>query len=273
MLIARGVGFDIGARTLLDGVDFALAPGEVVALLGPNGSGKSTLVKCLAGLNRLTRGECYLNDRAVTGVAARELARLRAVLTQETSVFGDHLCGAIVELGRLAVAEAPGCTRQLVADAMALTGTAHLRERRYHTCSGGERQRVQLARVLAQLMPLEDGGEARFLMLDEPVSALDPAYQIGVLDLVARLSLSGLGVLVVLHDLNLAARFADRIVLLKEGAVAAAGTPREVLIPDTLQDVYDIGFRLAAIQDDGSPLVMPVDARSDPVGAMRARAD
>ncbi len=255
MLQANGVCVDVPARRLLHDIDLSLAAGELLVLLGPNGAGKSTLLRALAGEVRPAAGRITLNGQGVHEQAPATLARHRAVLSQGSAVFGDFTCAEIVELGRSAFAEPARMTADLAADAMALTGVSALARQPFRTCSGGEQQRVQLARVLAQLMPLS-GGAPACLLLDEPTAALDPAFQVSMLELVADLRSAGLAIMAVLHDLNVAAQFADRIVLLKDGRIRAEGSPAATLEPTTLESVYDTRFHCLQHESLPHPVVI-----------------
>ena len=261
MLAAQDLAVDIAGRRFITGAALSVSPGEVVALLGPNGAGKSTLLRALAGLQRIAGGRCTINGDDMARLAPARLAALRAVMTQEVAVFGRFRCGDIVALGRVAINEHPAAGARFAREAMTFTGTAHLANQPYDVCSGGEKQRVQLARVLAQLMPLERGDAARYLLLDEPIAALDPAYQLEILQLVQRLKAFPIGVLVVLHDINLAARFADRVVLMKAGAIHAAGDVKHTLTEQRLRSVYDTEF--LPVQHPAFPQPLMIARRSD----------
>ncbi|TDC71019.1 ABC transporter ATP-binding protein [Micromonospora sp. KC606] len=230
-----------GAMIVRD-VDLAVEPGEIVGLLGPNGSGKSSLLRCVYRRNRPTAGSVLLDGTDVWRQPARQVARHVAVLTQDTPVDLEHTVADLVALGRVphqsAVGGAGADDHQVVTDALRRCSLDDLDGRRVATLSGGERQRAHLARALAQ--------QPRLLLLDEPTNHLDLAHQLAVLDLVC-----GLGVTVVaaLHDIELAAAYCDRLVVLHRGAVAAAGPPRDVLTDRLLRDVYGVA---AEVTDDGS---------------------
>lgn len=236
MLRAENLSFLAGRRSLVSSVDFAVTAGEVVALLGPNGAGKSTLLKLLSAQIRPASGRVLFEGRALADWPPKELAKKRAVLPQSSTVPFDFTALEIVLLGRLPHGDGHFRTEEARA-AMALTESLHLEDRIVTTLSGGEMQRVQLARVLLQIGP---GPGPRCLMLDEPISNLDPAHQHGALQIVRDLARSGAGVLVVLHDLNLAAQYADRIVLMQEGRIVAQGSPDTVLTESRIEEVFSV---------------------------------
>jgi len=230
-----------GAR-LLSGVSLAIEPGRVLGLLGANGAGKSTLLAALAGELAPDSGRIEMNGTALSGMPARRQARQRAVLPQTPSLTFDLGVREVVAMGAYPFPELDPVQVQALTDAaLAMAGVPQLAARRYPELSGGEQQRVQFARVLAQCQALYDRQAPRYMLLDEPISSLDPKHQIELLDTTATLAHDhGVGVLVVLHDINLAARWCDRIVMLGGGTVAADGPPATVLTPAILRRVYDI---------------------------------
>ena len=262
MLRAMRLGYSAGGRDLVRELSMAVVPGEFVAVLGPNGAGKTTLLKLLAGEIEPHRGAVELNGKAMTTWRHAERARMRAVLPQESrlafaftalevALFGryPHRAGALTRQDR-AIAHA----------ALAATDCAHLLARDFTTLSGGEKARVQLARVLAQLWePCAIGARRlpRCLLLDEPTAALDLAHQHATLATARRFAREqgDIAVVAVLHDLNLAAQYADRLVMLQEGSVAAAGTPHEVLNAATIERVFGLAVRVLRHPDSGLPLI------------------
>jgi iron complex transport system ATP-binding protein len=259
------VSVEVEGASLLDGVSVAVAAGEVVAVAGPNGAGKSTLIATLAGDRRPTRGEVVLSGRPLGHWSAAELARRRAVMSAERSIAFGFRADEVALLGRLPMhgGRPTDADRALVRELLAEVDCAHLARRVYATLSTGERQRVALARAIAQVTdePVASAGTAdarteRFLLLDEPTSSLDPAHQHLALRLVRREAAAGRGVLAVLHDLNLAAAYADRIVLMAGGRVAASGSPRHVLRADLLEQVFGIPMLVMPHPHLEHPLVL-----------------
>lgn len=238
MLSAKTLSFCVAGKSLVDSVNFELRSGEMVALLGPNGAGKSTLLKMLCGQNKPTSGRVFFEDRELAQWPPRELARLRAVLPQSSAVPFDFTALEIVLLGRSPHGDAAS-HEETAREAMEKTESLHLADRTVTTLSGGEMQRVQLARVLVQI-GLRGGDSRRCLMLDEPISNLDPAHQHSALRIARDLARDGAGVLVVLHDLNLAAQYADRLVLMRQGRIVAEGNPDAVLTERQIGEVFNV---------------------------------
>ena len=240
-----------GAFSALDGVTLALAPGELVGLIGPNGSGKSTLLRALLGLQPLAAGRVTVDGTPRDHVDRRQLARRLAYLPQGGEAQWPLDVYNLVALGRLphrAPWRGPGpADHAAVERALARTATTHLARRTVSSLSGGERLRVHLARVLA--------GEPATLLADEPVAALDPYHQLAAMGLLRDHAAQGHGVLVVLHDLTLAARFCHRLVLLAEGRVVADGPPPAVLTAAHLAAAYHIGIH--AGDHEGEHYVIP----------------
>jgi iron complex transport system ATP-binding protein len=247
MLAATDLRVTLGGRAVLDGVSLAVRPGEVLAVLGPNGAGKSTLLRAFSGLLRPQTGAVSLDGRALRDWTPRELARRRAVLPQEAQLAFPFRVHEVVMLGRTPHAGAcrPSDHLRAIDAAMRAADIAVLADRPYPTLSGGERQRVQLARALAQIWrpdgpyaPASPG--ARYLLLDEPTNNLDLRHQDEVLATARRLAADGVGVLAILHDINLAAAFADRICLLKQGRIVAEGPAMAIIAEAPLAETFDV---------------------------------
>jgi iron complex transport system ATP-binding protein len=228
---AHGIGLAIGRKRLLDSVSLALAPGRVTILLGPNGAGKSTLIALLAAERRPTDGRLVIDGRPAEAWSVAALARRRAVLPQAATLAFGFTVAEVVTLGRLPFAGTADAAddAEAIAAARQRAAVAPLWPRAYATLSGGEQQRVQLARVLAQLWRPPAAAAPRTLLLDEPTAALDLQHRAVVVTLLRELAEAGIGVLAALHDLNLAAALADDVVLLRGGRVVAAG-PREAVL-------------------------------------------
>ncbi len=245
MISCEGVTVRIGAKSLLSDVSIAVGPGQLCVLVGPNGAGKSTLLHVLAGDRPPTEGAVTALGKRIDAWKPLELARVRAVLPQESALSFPFTVLEVALLGRgphvrySETAHDFAVTRQAIAS----VGLAQLEHRLYTTLSGGERQRVQLARALAQISGVAPG-TARILLLDEPTSSLDPAHQHSTLQLARSLARDGASVLAVLHDLNLAAQYADVVALLHQGRLQAFGPPAEVLREAPLSRVFGIPMRV-----------------------------
>ncbi|OYT70495.1 MAG: heme ABC transporter ATP-binding protein [Chloracidobacterium sp. CP2_5A] len=259
-LEARHISVILGGRCLLDDVSLALAPGEVTALLGPNGAGKSTLLKALSGDLQPTQGAVYLDGRPLDGWSLVERAQRRAVLPQESSLAFPFTAFEVVLLGRaphVALAETPHDIA-IARQAMQRTGVEHLALQRYPSLSGGERQRVQFARALAQIWEPLPHGAARWLLLDEPTASLDLAHQYEAMAVARQLAQDGVGVIVVVHDLNLAAYVADRVVALDRGRVAAEGRPEDALTPERIRSIFGLEVSVTPHPRHGRPCIVPL---------------
>jgi len=239
-LIAHQVQVMAGSSCLLHDVNVCLKPGQVAAILGPNGAGKSTLLWVLAGLRVPQHGDVQLDGQALQTYPPQGLAGRRALLAQDTSVAFDFLAHEVVELGRYPHRLKPSAHESsIVEEAMRLTDTWHLRDRRVAWLSGGERLRLQLARVLAQIWEPPSDGASRWLLLDEPTASLDLHHQHQVLETARDWAHQrGVGVVTVLHDLNLALRYTDQAWVLVNGRVVAQGWTDEVLTEHLLCDVW-----------------------------------
>jgi iron complex transport system ATP-binding protein len=243
MIVATDLGIRIGGVSLLRDTAICVAPGSFVAIIGPNGAGKSTLLRALAGELPPAEGRVTLDGMAVVRLPRGELARRRAVLPQAVRLAFPMLVEEVVALGRTPHFGAPTMKDddQAGAAAIARAGIGPLCGRSYDTLSGGEQQRVNLARVLAQIWTREPTAP-RYLLLDEPTAPLDVAQQHHVLRLVRELADSGIGVCAVLHDVNQAAMWADTIVALRGGRSVAHGTPAQVITAETLESIYAVPF-------------------------------
>lgn len=276
MLQAHGIAVQRGERQILADIDLSLPAGQVIGVLGANGAGKSTLLAALAGELSPSAGRITLNGRPLSAWSVAELARCRAVLPQSPSLQFDLPVATVIGMGaypharhtrtgaprtdsrdtaQAAIAE----DQRILQRVLALADVQDLYERRYRRLSGGEQQRVHLARVLYQLLLARQGhDEYRVLMLDEPTASLDPRHQLHLLSAVHTLvHEENVAALVIVHDLNLAAGCCDRLLLLGQGRVAACGTPAQVLTPDTLRQVYGVEATvLPHPNQPGRPLVV-----------------
>ncbi len=246
-----GIGFSVGAQVLLQPLSTELAHGQVTAILGPNGAGKSTLLNLLSGQCRPNTGQIWFNGQRMSLMSAPSLARVRAVMPQQTEVAFDYTVRDVVALGRFPHRHAPS-TREthIVDEALATTDVAHLTGRVLNSLSGGERARAHLARALAQIWEPPADNSARWLLLDEPTAALDLAHQHRSLALARKWAKQhGVGVVAVLHDLNLALRYCDSCLVLQRGRQVACGITQKVVTADCVQQVW--GVRATAVQADG----------------------
>lgn len=241
-----------GGVPVLNQVDIDLEPGVLTALIGPNGAGKSSLFGVLCGDTRPDCGQVLLDGRDVLSYTPKQLARRRAVLPQDHSIRFSYSVEEIVRLARLSHPVDVGADEQIISAALTDVEMDEMRNRDVQTLSGGEMGRAAFARVLAQTTPL--------VLLDEPTAALDLRHQELVLRRAQRLRSDGACVVVVLHDLNLAAAYADRVVLLSQGRIVADGPPRRVLTAKNIEDVYRQPVLIVEHPTRGCPLIVPTDA-------------
>jgi len=247
---ARNVGVAIDGVTILEGVDLDIVAGEVLALVGPNGAGKSTLLGVLAG-DEASSGSVDVAGRPIGDWRIADLARQRAVLAQDNQLSFPFTVLEVVEMGRSPWlrTERESEDDKAVLEAMRETAVTGFAPRHFPSLSGGERARVSLARVLAQ--------RTSILMLDEPTAALDLKHQEDVLRVARDRARAGDAVVVVLHDLNLAAAYADRIALLERGRLRAVGSPADVLTAELISDVYQYPVEIVT-RPSGDMLVIPI---------------
>lgn len=255
MLRVENVTYEINKRPLVKNLSFSMRCGEVVAVLGANGAGKSTLVKMLSGEKKKSEGNILLNGKCIYSYGSGELALKRAVLSQHNVVTVDFLVKEIVMMGRYPhYRNNPSLNDlEIVRQTMEICGVTELEDRSILTLSGGEQQRVQLARVLAQIWDCPGA----LLIMDEPVSGMDLQYQQQTLAIVAGLARKGFMVIAVLHDINLAAQYADRILMLKNGRKWNDGTPAEVLNTKNVYNIFAIEAEVSVNCGSLKPFVLP----------------
>ena len=254
-LAAEHVRLAYDDRVVVDDLDLELTEGSFTAIVGPNGCGKSTLLRALGRLMRPTSGQVLLDGQAIARTPTREVAKVLGLLPQSPVAPEGLTVADLVARGRHPhqswLRQWSRDDEAVVAEALAWTDMADLADRPVDALSGGQRQRAWISMALAQGTDL--------LLLDEPTTYLDLSHQIDVLELVGRLHAErGRTVVVVLHDLNLAARYAQRLVAMKDGAIAASGAPDEVLTERLLADVFDLEARVLADPVAGTPMVVPV---------------
>lgn len=252
LIEADAVCMKVRQATLLNNVSVRIHGGETVAIVGPNGAGKSTLLRLLSGDLRCSGGGVRLKGRDLESYASRDLAKHRVMLSQHVNVSFPFTVEEIVAMG---AGDRPRMVaKPLVDAAIAELELEPLRHRELPTLSGGEQQRAHFARILVQLACGEADHGPSVLLLDEPTSSLDLRYQINLVEIAKRRARSGTAVVAVLHDLNLAVRFADRIIVLRKGTVAADGSPTETITDSMIRDVFEVATSIGS--EDGQPYVL-----------------
>lgn len=258
MISADTISVRIGTRAILHGVSFRAEAGEVTAIVGPNGSGKTTLMRAISG-DVGYAGTVTLGGRDLRALRPWQAAELRGVLPQATALSFPFTVREIVRLGFLGgrLDAGDGSETEVVEAALARVDLEGFAGRFYQELSGGEQQRVQLARVLCQVWrPVRDG-VPRFLLLDEPVSSLDIRHQLAIMDIARDFAEDGGGVVAVLHDLNLAAMYADRVAVMSQGRLVASGAPREVITDAMLREVFGAQISVGVAPPAGQIFVLP----------------
>lgn len=251
-IAAEALSVDLGGARVVDGVTTTLTAGTLIGVIGPNGAGKSTLARALLGLVPPVAGQVTIDGTDIAGMGVAAIARRIAYLPQAVAVHWPLTVARLVGLGRLPhlgpFSRIAATDRDAIDAALAATGTAHLASRTVTDLSGGERARVMLARALATGAPA--------LIADEPLASLDPGHQLDVMALLRAQARAGALVVVVLHDLGIAARWCDRVLLMAEGRLVGDGAPAAVLDDAVLRSVY--GIAIWRGEADGQPLLVPL---------------
>jgi iron complex transport system ATP-binding protein len=261
MLTVENVSYKAGSRALVKDVSFAIHPGEILVILGANGAGKSTLLRLLSGEKVPSGGWVSLSGKSLCSYPAKELAWKRAILNQQNIINMDFLAREIVQMGRYPHYRNQPTEKDwdIIREVMAITGTTALADRNFLTLSGGEQQRIHLARVLVQIWDTPNA----LLLLDEPVSGMDIQYQQQTLSLANMLARKGFMVIAILHDINLAAQYADRVLLLKNGRKWYYGAPAEVLNAKSIYDVFETESDVFTNPNTLKQLIIPKDITQD----------
>lgn len=255
MYKASQLSYRVRDRIILRDIDLSIHPGSFTAVVGPNGAGKSTLLKAMAHELRGYQGEVTVNGRTVVAFKPRELSLIRAVLPQSTTVSFAFTAEQIVMLGRQGHRSSRFENEKILADVMALTGVSDFARRNYLTLSGGEKQRVQLARVLAQVW--DETVYPRYILLDEPTSSLDIAQQQLIFGLARKACARNIGVMAIVHDLNQAVQFADHLCFLRNGSVIAHGEARAVFTKPIIEKTFSCRVNLYHDPVNDCPYIIP----------------
>lgn len=256
MIEVSGVSVRLSDKTIVHDIGFTANAGRMTAIAGPNGSGKTTVMKAVSG-ELSYEGNIQINGHQVSSLHPWQLAAIRGVLPQASVISFPFTVREVVRMGLTSgLNRNPEKAEQIAAKALASVDLSGYEGRFYQQLSGGEQQRVQLARVLCQIAEPTTEGKPNWLLLDEPVSSLDISHQLTIMRLARSFCDNGGGVIAVMHDLNLTALFADRILLMQSGRLAAIGSVHEVLTDDTMQSVFGCPLRVNTLPADGTPFVL-----------------
>ncbi len=254
MIKVNNVSYHVGKKKIVDQVTFQARQGEILAIIGANGAGKSTLLKLLCCEILPVTGKITFRDKDMADYPLRELAKLRSVLTQHNTLSLSFTAKELVLMGRYPHFDNQPAPQDLlmVNAAMESTGVTHLAHRTYETLSGGEQQRVQLARVIAQIRDVPGG----WLLLDEPTNGLDLLHQQQLLLQARRMADQGYGVICILHDINLASGYADQLMIMKDGRLLAIGAPEQVVNSDHIYEAFGLRVELLKNENYKCPVVI-----------------
>ena len=254
MLQTHDVCVEINKKKILKNIKFDVPAGKITALIGPNGSGKSTLMRAISG-EISYQGKIFINERDINFMKAWELAAIRAVLPQNSSVAFPFTVAEVIHIGLRNGTNSS--TMDLIHEALDCVGLLSLADRQYSQISGGEQQRVQLARVLAQVWTPVINGSPNWIFLDEPVSSLDISHQLEVMDLMQNYANKGGGVFTIMHDLNLTAMYADYVGLLHNGKLLCFGIPSEVMNDKILSEAYNCRIKVNVTPQNNKFFILP----------------
>jgi len=254
MLTTHNVSYEVGGKKILQDVSVSLESGKLNLILGPNGAGKSTLVKIFSGIIKPTAGEVCIGSQALRSYRSNDLAKMRAVLSQQTELPFSLTVWEVVMMGRYPHFRGKATQRdfQICEGLMKFFELYEFAERNYHTLSGGEKQRVQFVRVMSQIDLLSEDSSVKYLILDEPLTYLDIYYQWHFMTKLREILRPNLVIVGVVHDLNLAAQFADNLILMKNGKIVMQGPPEVTVTSETLYDLYKV--RVKVKRQDDAPM-------------------
>lgn len=259
MLEAENISYRIHKKKILFDCSFQVLPGTFTAIVGPNGAGKTSLLKIMSGEIKQYEGVVMLNGKDALDIKSKALSRLRAVLPQHTTVNFPFTVEKIIEVGRYPHQTTRKENERIIDEILQLTSLAGFKHRVYQSLSGGEQQRVQMARVMAQIWD-EDDDYPKYLLLDEPTASLDLAQQHFLLCLARELCQRNIGVLAILHDLNLAAQYADQLLFLKEGRTVAQGDVATVMTKSIVEETFSYPVKVMYDDATGKPMIFPLSA-------------
>ncbi len=251
-LQVKNLKVTINSRKILDGIEFYLNKGELVALLGPNGSGKSTILRTIFGILKPSDGAVYLNGYEINKMDVEDVAKILGYLPQEYTDTNLSVLDVVL-LGRTPYInlKPSKIDYDMALEALKLVGMDSFAKRKFSELSGGEKQKVMLARIFCQ--------KTEFLLLDEPTAHLDVRSQIEIMEIIKRIVKKGKSAIVAMHDINLALSYCDKIIMVKKGEIVRFGTPDDVINPKTVEEVF--GVKAEILRENGRPIVIPVGVK------------
>ena len=261
MICVNKISYDVPGKKILQECSVRVLPGSFTAVMGSNGAGKTSLLKIITHEVTHYKGSVTINGMRISQIKSRELARMRAVLPQHTTVNFPFTVEQVVEVGRCPHDTTRHQNAEIIDEVLELTGLQHHRRRIYQTLSGGEQQRVQMARVMCQIW--DDKPFSRYLLLDEPTASLDMAQQHTLLNLAQRLLKRNIGILAILHDLNLASLYADRFLFLKGGQTVAYGNACDMLTKENIEETFSCRVKMVFDGHRECPMVFPDHANEN----------
>jgi len=243
---SNNIDISLGGRDILNNISVEISDGEITTVIGPNGAGKSTLLKALAGDVKPDKGNIFYDDKNLIDINIQERAFTRSVMSQLQPIAFDFSVREIIEMGWVDRGQSDYAEEfeNAVMDIVLKCGVENLIHRNFNTLSGGEQRRIHFARTLLQLWRPSDAKDPKYLLLDEPTANLDLTYEVKMLNIIKEVSNEGSGVMLVLHDLNLAAKYSDKIILLSNGKIVEIGSPKDVLKAELLSLIYDIDIKI-----------------------------
>ena len=241
-LILKNISYKAGDVNILNDVSLSVEKGEIVSLVGPNGAGKSTLLNILTGDINPDSGDVFYENFNLNELNILDRSFYRSVMSQSQQIVFDFSVKEIIEMGWLDKGNAQFSEHfdQAVLDISSVCQLDNLLERKFNRLSGGEQRRVHFARTLLQLWRPSDSMDPAYMLLDEPTANLDLYFEIKLMEIIKKKAVNNVGVFLILHDLNLAAKFSDKIALINKGKIVSYGTPREVLEPNILEEIYNL---------------------------------
>ena len=260
MLTAKQVSLQIGKIKLLENISLEIKTGECVALLGANGAGKSTLLKAFSGDLHPSHGSIHLDDKDVFSYKANELALKRAVMSQHQHMNFNFKVSEVVNLGRIPYKTSNTENEEICEEVMSLTSSLKFKGRQFLELSGGEKQRVHLARILAQIWGEDD--KNKYLLLDEPTSSMDLIQQQQVFEIVNKVRNHKIGVLAIVHDLNMASKYADKVLFLKNGKTVDQGYTEDCFTQENIEETFSHPVQMIHAEDNPFPFVIAGSAEN-----------